>query len=232
MKRVALYGGSFNMPHSGHFQTAEYIQEALGTDEIWFLFSHNVYKDPKIYAPLEERIKMAQILQPHYPNLRAHFSDVQYKIDKHIIYEVMTALKEEYPDHQFIWVMGADNFIQLHKWQYHQEFLSSFPVAILDRPTYTDEALNGDTALKFQFLKVSSADNLITNDHGWLFLNNPTINVSSSALRGALSAGQTDFEGPFQDVANYIIEQGLYDTHSLFVSNDNTFANSVSVRTL
>ncbi|MGB1077435.1 MAG: adenylyltransferase/cytidyltransferase family protein, partial [Bdellovibrionales bacterium] len=66
MKTVVLFGGSFNPPHVGHFEMAKYIYQTLSIDEVWFLFSHNVDKDPSIYAPLEHRMAMGEILNEQY----------------------------------------------------------------------------------------------------------------------------------------------------------------------
>ncbi len=73
-----------------------------------------------------------------------------------------------------------------------------------------NEALNGPTALKFHFLKVSSPRDLVDKGQGWCFLDNPKIDLSSSELLKALRAGETNFNDPFQDVADYIKEKMLY----------------------
>ncbi len=57
MKKIALLGGSFNPPHEGHFEMAKYIQQALGVDEVWFLFSVNWQKDSSKYASIEHRME-------------------------------------------------------------------------------------------------------------------------------------------------------------------------------
>ncbi|HEY8964303.1 MAG TPA: hypothetical protein VIN59_07570, partial [Alphaproteobacteria bacterium] len=61
-KTVILFGGSFNPPHIGHFETAKHLQDILHADETWFLFSMNWQKNPANYAPLADRIRMGRIM--------------------------------------------------------------------------------------------------------------------------------------------------------------------------
>ena len=37
MKKIALFGGSFNPPHDGHFQAMEHIYKELNVDEVWMM---------------------------------------------------------------------------------------------------------------------------------------------------------------------------------------------------
>ncbi len=211
MKKIALLGGSFNPPHTGHFEMAKYIYGALGADEVWFLFSNNWQKDAASYASTEDRMEMGRILAQHYPDMPFIMSDIQDELGTHITYEVLTGLEKKFPDNQFIWVMGADSLASFHTWENYKEIIQNFPIAVVDRAPYSDEALSAPTALKFQFLRVSSPRDLVDKGQGWCFLDNPKIDLSSSELLKALRAGETNFNDPFQDVADYIKEKMLYD---------------------
>jgi len=210
MKKIALFGGSFNPPHPGHFEMAKYIYKALGVDEVWFLFSENWQKDSANYASAEDRMEMSRILARHYPDIPFVMSGIQDELGTHITYEVLKQLEKRFSDSRFIWVMGADNLANFHTWEYSEDIIQNFPIAIVDRPPYTDEALSGPTALKFQFLRASSPRELANMDKGWCFLDNPKINISSTDLLTRLRSEETDFDGPFQDVADYIRQKKLY----------------------
>ncbi len=202
MKKVALFGGSFNPPHPGHFEMAKYIYDSLGVDEVWFLFSQNWQKDPAQYASVEDRIEMANILAKHYPDMPFVMSDIQNELKTHITFDVLTELKARFPDVGFIWVMGADNLASFHTWEHADDLIQNFPIAVVDRPPYTNDALNGPIAIKFQFLRASSPKELTNMERGWCFLDNPKIDISSSELRKELIERKAAFEGPFSDVAD------------------------------
>lgn len=214
MKRIALFGGSFNPPHPGHFEMARYIHAALAVDEVWFLFSQNWQKDASAYAPLADRMEMGRLLARHYGDEPFVMSDIQDKLGTHKTYEVLTALKKEYSDDRFVWVMGADNLASFHTWEHADDILQHFAVAVVDRPPYTEKALTSPSALKFGTLRVDDPKKLGEGPSGWCFLDNPKIDMSSSALLARLRQGEETFDGPFQEIADYIRRRGLYNLNA------------------
>lgn len=210
MKNIALFGGSFNPPHPGHFDMAKHIYEALAVDEVWFLFSENWQKEASQYASAQDRMEMGRILAQSYPDMPFVMSGIQDELNTHITYEVLKELEARFPDNHFIWVMGADNLASFHTWEYAEDIIQNFPIAVVDRAPYTQDALSGPTALKFQFLKAANPKDLATMNKGWCFLENPRIDISSSNLLTRLRNGETEFDGPFQSVVDYIRQQKLY----------------------
>ena len=100
-KRVILFGGSFNPPHPGHFESGKAACEALGADEVWFLFSINTHKDPANYEDTHHLIAMGEILKKHYADMPFVMSSVQHEMGTHITYEVLEELSRRHPDHEF-----------------------------------------------------------------------------------------------------------------------------------
>lgn len=210
MKNIVLFGGSFNPPHPGHFDMAQYIYKTLGVDEVWFLFSLNWQKNTQAYESSHHRVRMGQILRDtHYPNLPFIMSDIQDKLGTHMTWLVLEALRKEQPDKKFIWVMGADSLINFHTWENYERIIENYPIAILDRPGSTDKAKNSYTALSYQHLQTSKAIDLCDAQAGWHFLDNPQIDLSSTALLEKLNTGNQDFDPRFKCVADYIIENKL-----------------------
>lgn len=212
MKKIALFGGSFNPPHEGHFEMARYIHKALGVDEVWFLFSLNHQKDPAQYAALEHRMEMGRIMARHYPDMPFIMSGIEDELGTHITHEVLTGLRDRFPDHRFIWTMGADNLAGFHTWEHFDSIIENFPIAVVDRPPYTEKAQHSPTILTYPHLKIADPKNLATANCGWCFLDNPQIDMSSSDLLLELRNGCKKFAGPFQDVADYILRNALYGT--------------------
>lgn len=212
-KKIALMGGSFNPPHPGHFEMAKHVHAALGADEVWLLFSQNPHKDPARYAPLPHRIAMAKLLQADYPGVPLVFSDIEEELKTHITADVLAALSARYPDHNFTWVMGADNLIGFHTWERYEDIIQNFAVAVVDRPPYTEQAKASFTALTYAHLQAADAQDIAQQGKGWAFFDNPGLKpgvaMASSQLLAEMRAGRRDFDGPFQRVADYIVEHGL-----------------------
>lgn len=215
MKNIALFGGSFNPPHPGHFEMAKYIYETLGVNEVWFLFSLNWQKDKKAYEATHHRMKMGQILaDTHYSDLPFVMSDIQDQLGTHMTYSVLEALRKKHPDLNFIWVMGADSLESFHTWEDSDKIIENYPIAVLDRPGSTEKAKSSYTALTYPHLQTSKAADLCTVNSGWHFLNNPQIDLSSSHLLKQLHAGAENFDLRFQPVAEYIKDNGLYNLNT------------------
>lgn len=210
-RNVTLYAGSFNPPHQGHFEMASYIYKNIPSDEFWMIYSNNPWK--KNYLDINHRIAMGNILAQQY-DIPFKMSDIEMQIAQekgtHETYALLRGLRERFPQVNYTWVMGADNFIDFHKWGNYREILETTRVAIVDRPGYTEKALNSVVAKEcadFEINLNEVADTL----NGWLFLDNPKIDVSSSSIRQLLKEGKTMFGKPFQGVANYIMQHNLYD---------------------
>lgn len=214
MKQIALFGGSFNPPHHGHFEMAKYIYETLNVDEVWFLFSENWQKDLAQYESIEHRMAMGHILAEQYPDYPFVMSDVQHRLQTDITYDVLCHLREQHADKQFTWVMGADSLSNFHTWDDYGEVLQNFHVAVVDRPGFTQQALASPTALQYSFLKASSPRDLKGRKAGWCFLNNPLIDESSSGILKQLRAGEDTFDTRFQAIADYIKKHNLYSVHA------------------
>ena len=204
MKHVVLFGGSFNPPHIGHFEMAKYITQTLPVDEVWFLFSHNIDKDPAIYAPLEHRMAMGDILKADYKDDPFIMSDAEYKTGTHLTADVLPKIEEMYPNHKFIWAMGADNLTHFHLWEGYEKIIEQYPILIFNRagaeqkryPAFED----------YDRYMCSNVREIIHRKNGVHFLDNPYINLSSTEIRNALIRGE-EISSP---LADYIQTHKLY----------------------
>ncbi|HEY8963258.1 MAG TPA: hypothetical protein VIN59_02220, partial [Alphaproteobacteria bacterium] len=144
---------------------------------------------------------------PDYPFI---MSTIEEEIGSHITYDVLKALKQKFPDTHFIWAMSTDNLASFHTWEHYDDILKEFPVAILHRPPYDEAALQSPTASTFADLRIDDPQDLLTRKNGWCILKNKGIELSSTSILQNLRAGQTRFDGPVQEIADYIRKHGLY----------------------
>ena len=129
---TGLLGGSFNPAHGGHRAISLNAIDALGLDELWWLVSPgNPLKPAKGMAPLPARLASAQRMARHSP-IRATAIEAELC--------TLKALIRRYPDRQFIWIMGADNLVQLPQWRDWRGIARLMPIAVVARPGYNDRA--------------------------------------------------------------------------------------------
>ncbi len=210
-RTVAIYGGSFNPPHRGHFETLRIVQNEIRPDALWMMFSKNRLKYDADYAPIKNRMEMANILGKEFHDLSVHYSDYEDKIGKSATYDVLCSLRNDYHDTGFIWVMGADNLAEFHKWNNWENIIGEFPILVINRTGFRDTALSGPAAVKYAALKTESRL-LRESQSGWAFCESAPTDESSSRIRKDLSDGKRQFNSDSDLIIPYITGNRLYGT--------------------
>jgi nicotinate-nucleotide adenylyltransferase len=144
MKRIGLLGGSFNPAHGGHRHISLFMAQALGLDEVWWLVSPgNPLKPAKGMAPLPARLASAQAMARRAP-IRA--SAIEADLGTRYTFDTLRAITRRYPNHRFVWIMGADNLAQFDRWQNWRGIARTMPIAVVARPGY-DGTAQGSPAM-------------------------------------------------------------------------------------
>jgi nicotinate-nucleotide adenylyltransferase len=139
-RRVGLLGGSFNPAHQGHRHVAELALRLLGLDEVWLLVSpQNPLKPAAGMAPLAERLASARLVAAGHPRLRA--TAIEQRLGTRYTADTLGALRCRFPLSRFVWLMGADNLMQVSRWDRWMRIFRAVPVAILARSPYSQRAL-------------------------------------------------------------------------------------------
>lgn len=140
-RRIGLLGGSFNPAHSGHRHISLEAIRVLGLDEVWWLVSPgNPLKPVAGMAPLAARLGSAEAMARRAP-IRA--SVIEARLGTRYTVDTVRALRRRYPRMRFIWLMGADNLVQFHRWRDWRGIARTVPIAVVARPSYIGVALAG-----------------------------------------------------------------------------------------
>ncbi|SBV31429.1 putative nicotinate-nucleotide adenylyltransferase [uncultured Sphingopyxis sp.] len=135
---TGLLGGSFNPAHGGHRAISLNAIEALGLDELWWLVSPGNPLKPKAgMGPLRARLGSAQRMARRSP-IRA--TAIEAELGTRYTVDTLKKLVRRYPNRRFIWIMGADNLVQLPQWRDWREIARLMPIAVIARPGYNDRA--------------------------------------------------------------------------------------------
>ena len=138
---VGLMGGSFNPAHEGHLHVARMCLRALRLDRVWWLVSpQNPLKSARNMAPLEKRLESARAIAVDAGERRITVTDIETRLNTRYTIDTITALKKRYPGVRFVWLMGADNMLQLPRWAKWRDIAASLPIAVYPRPGYTLKA--------------------------------------------------------------------------------------------
>jgi len=183
-KSVGLFGGSFNPAHGGHLHVARAGLRQLQLDEIWWLVSPQNPLKPQ-QPSWESRAQTVENL-PLPPNMRV--SDVELRYQTQYTIDLLKTLQARQGDINFVFMMGADNLLQLPKWRAWQSILHSIPIAIIARPGSPIRARLGQAARQYANARISE-DQAHTLKYksapAWTYLTLPLDKRSSSAIRAS-----------------------------------------------
>ena len=184
--QVGLFGGSFNPPHAGHALVAEIAMRRLQLDQLWWMVTPgNPLKSKRELAPLAERLALSEAIAED-PRIKVTAFEAAY----HVRYtaDTLALIKARNLGIDFVWIMGADNLRDFHRWQRWRQIAMTFPIAVIDRPGATLSFLSSMLAKTFDYARIDEADAQSLAHHGapaWTFIHGPRSLLSSSAIRNA-----------------------------------------------
>lgn len=186
---MGLLGGSFNPAHAGHRQVAQLALRRLRLDEVWLVVSPGNPLKPRLgMAPFAQRIASARAIGGR----RVKATGIEAHIHTRWTYDTLTALRVRFPRVRFVWLMGADNLVQLPRWQRWMGIARAMPIAVAPRPTYNHRALAGQAAQRLRRWRrlARSAPALAScRAPAWTFLPARQNPISATALRAGVQTG-------------------------------------------
>ncbi|HEV3042503.1 MAG TPA: nicotinate-nucleotide adenylyltransferase [Roseiarcus sp.] len=183
-QRIGLLGGTFNPPHEGHLVISLYALKRLRLDRIWWLVTPgNPLKRNDSLPSLAERLASARALAR---DPRLAVTGFEAEIGARFTADTIEFLRRRAGSVHFVWIMGADNLRQFHRWRRWSKVAEQVPIAVVDRPGSTFRALSGHAGGflgKFRVAESQAADFAMRQAPAFIFLHGPRSMLSSSAIR-------------------------------------------------
>ena len=186
--RIGLLGGSFNPAHAGHIHVARRALRALGLDQVWLMVSPgNPLKPRAGMAPLAERLASAERIAD---GRRVIATDIERALGTRFTADTLRKLCQRFPRAAFVFLIGADNLVQLPRWKSWRRIARSTPLAVLPRPGWTRKALRGAaaSALRHQRCRAGALParpKRATSPAKWCFVSAREHAASATAIRAA-----------------------------------------------
>ncbi len=156
--KIALYFGSFNPVHVGHLIIANHVLNETEVDRLWFVVSpHNPLKQENGLLNEYHRLHLVQTAIADDPRMKA--SDIEFHLPRpSYTIDTLTYLKEKYPEHEFLIVMGSDSFSNIKKWKNYELLLRDYKILIYQRPGFVVDspATANATVLQAPLLEISA----------------------------------------------------------------------------
>ena len=128
---IGLLGGSFDPAHEGHVHITREAMKRFGLTRVWWLVSPGNPLKSRGPAPLGQRMARAQAIMR---DPRVTVTDIEARLGTRYTAQTLAQLKARYPGARFVWLMGADNLAQFHRWQDWTWIMEHGPGGGLARP--------------------------------------------------------------------------------------------------
>ncbi|MBN8990670.1 MAG: nicotinate-nucleotide adenylyltransferase [Rhizobiales bacterium] len=182
--RIGLLGGSFNPPHAAHRAISLFALKRLKLDRVWWLLTPgNPLKDNGGLHDLSERADAARKIAD---DPRIDISCLEAVIGTRYTVDTIIHLRRRVRGVHFVWIMGADNLAQFHRWKDWRRIASEVPIAVIDRPPQSFRALAAPAAqalARYRLPENQAARLAEQPTPAWVFLSGMKLSLSSTRLR-------------------------------------------------
>ena len=190
--RIGIYGGSFNPIHKGHTQLSAFIVAQGLVDELWLLVSPlNPLKSGEVcnIAEYEHRLKMAELATEGIEGVNVSDFERHLPLPSYTI-TTLGELQKAYPEHEFVLVIGADNWEQFPRWYHADEIIEKYRILIYRRPGCEIDEMALPASVQV--------------------VETPLYDVSSTQIRESVKKGRMMRRWLDEKVARYIKRHQLY----------------------
>ena len=198
-KKIGIMGGTFNPIHMGHLLLAENAREVFQLDEVMFIPSGNSYmKNTSSILSSDTRIDMLSLALEGNPYFTLSEIEIRREGPTYTS-DTLAILKDQNPDDEYYFILGADNLLTLESWKNPEFILQNCIIAAAVRGTGTEERLEKIAShLIFEY----QADIRI--------LPARYMDISSSEIRQRIQNGISVRYMVPDKVLKYIEKNGLY----------------------
>ena len=191
-RRVGLFGGAFDPPHSAHVAIARAALEQLKLDELRIVPTGQAWHKSRPLSPAVHRLAMVRLAFADLPGVVIDEREMQRSGASYTV-DTLDALLAEQPGSEPYLVMGGDQWAAFTSWRQWQDIARKARLCVAQRP---DQVLNQpQPQLAVQWL------------------NLPAMPISATALREQVAGGTDLLNEPARlppAVARYISDHHLY----------------------
>jgi nicotinate-nucleotide adenylyltransferase len=195
--RVGILGGAFNPPHIGHLVCAQEALLQLALDKVVFVpVGHAPHREVEDDPGAEVRLELVELAIADDDR----FESSRIELDRQgpsYTSDTLREMRRNAPDAEHFLILGGDQAAGLPDWHEPEEVLSLATVAVVERVSWTRNAIG----IKIARLKGSERVR---------YLDMPLIQVSSSAIRSRVATGRPIRYLVPDGVASYVLAHGLY----------------------
>ena len=190
MRRIGLFGGTFDPPHVGHLVTAVNVRHSLDLDVVLLMVANVPWQKQgtRLITPATDRLAMVDAAVSEVPGLLAGRNEIDLGGDSYTA-DTLATLAGDYPGAELYTIIGDDAAAGLETWSRHEEVVALSQLVVVDRPGVPVE---------------------LPDEIDWIRVEVPRLEVSSTDLRARFSDGRPLDYLVTEPVLDVIDERSLY----------------------
>ena len=180
---IGLLGGSFDPPHEGHVHITKLALKFFNLSKIWWLVCPENPIKSVTPSDVNSRFLASKKIMKH-PSVV--ITDLERKFKTKYTFQTLIKLKKLYPSTKFVWLMGADNLINLHHWKNWDWIMKNIPIGVMARPRDQIKAGLSPAAIRFSKYRLPREKSLLLpylSPPVWTLVTGSMKNISSTKLR-------------------------------------------------
>ncbi len=210
IKRLGLFGGTFNPIHLGHMAMAHHFYQQLQLKKLVFVPAGQPYhKSLEGNATVQDRYNMVEQAITDYPEYSLTDCELMRIGDTYTV-DTLTLFRDKLGEQGEIWwLMGADSLLQLHTWYRYLDIFQLANIAVVARGGLDLTQMTQPLAHLVQTGLAINLDEHV--NHGKItILDMPEYDISSSQVRKLAAQGRDLTPYLPAHVCQYIFDKHLY----------------------
>lgn len=215
IKKVLIYGGSFDPVHFGHAKVLKKTMEIVEPDKVIVVPNFQSPLKDRVLTNPEDRFNMLQLAFKNWKNVE--ISDYEIKQNKKCYtIDTLEYFQSVYPNAQLYFLLGSDQMINIKQWKRYDDIFKIAKVVCYKRQHYCRCCRNS----------TCECDTPVKGFNEVTYIKDGLVNISSSSIRREVIK-------PYElneDVLKYINEHGLYAIERIKqFEKESRFAHSLRV---
>ncbi|MFW6011089.1 MAG: nicotinate-nucleotide adenylyltransferase [Desulfosalsimonas sp.] len=219
MRRIALFGGTFNPVHLGHLRVAEEVREGFALDSLYFIPAANPpHKSHREIAHAVDRYEMLLRATRGNPAFEVSELELQRGGRSYTI-DTVKQISGGMPEDARCWlVMGVDAFEEIETWKSYTELFECIEIIVLSRPDARGGGDLIDIVSKVVSDRISGQYRFEPENRRFVHpgkkavypFSATSLDISASRIRSLIKAKASVRYLVPESVEAYIHEKGLY----------------------
>ncbi len=213
MRRIAVYGGTFDPFHLGHLVPTVRAQETFHFEAVYFVpAAHPPHRIGETLSPVTHRFAMVAMATLPYEHFYASDLEV-YDTEPTYTVDTVRRVRDLFPNDILYFLLGSDSFSQIATWDRWQELADLAHLVVLHRAHMWNEELKGmiPPELVPRIRVVAPFQEIPDPEEGGIYLlDHEPFPISATSVRERQRRGLPIRELVPHEVNSYIERYGLY----------------------